>query len=67
MWPTIRWGLLGMILVALLSLPASAQLTLTSSGSNQYGGGVPLVSCASTGIYDLSNVCNDIYFIGGLK
>lgn len=31
------------------------------------GSGAPLVSCASTGIFDLSNVCNDIYFIGTLK
>lgn len=29
--------------------------------------GPPLVSCASTGIFNLSNVCNDIYFIGALK
>ena len=28
---------------------------------------VPLVPCTSTGIYDLSNTCNDIYFIGALK
>lgn len=27
----------------------------------------PPVGCASTGILDLSNVCNDIYFIGALK
>lgn len=27
----------------------------------------PLVPCTSTGIFDLGNVCNDIYFIGGLK
>jgi hypothetical protein len=26
-----------------------------------------LVSCASTGIFNLSNVCNDVYFIGALK
>jgi hypothetical protein len=31
------------------------------------GGGAPLVSCPSTGIYNLANVCNDIYFIGALK
>jgi len=23
--------------------------------------------CTSTGVYDLSNTCNDIYFIGALK
>jgi len=27
----------------------------------------PATPCNSTGIYDLSNVCNDIYFIGALK
>lgn len=27
----------------------------------------PLTPCTSTGIYDLSNVCNDIYFIGALR
>lgn len=27
----------------------------------------PLTPCTSTGIYDLGNVCNDIYFIGALK
>jgi len=30
-------------------------------------GSAPPSSCASTGIYDLSNVCNDVYFIGALK
>lgn len=29
--------------------------------------GPPPVSCASTGIFDLSNVCNDVYFLGALK
>jgi hypothetical protein len=29
--------------------------------------GPPPVTCASTGVFDLSNVCNDIYFIGALK
>ena len=33
------------------------------------GGGsfTPPVPCTSTGIFNLSNVCNDIYFIGALK
>jgi hypothetical protein len=31
------------------------------------GGSAPPVSCASTGIFNLGNVCNDIYFIGALK
>jgi hypothetical protein len=33
------------------------------------GGSVapPPTGCASTGIFDLSNTCNDIYFIGALR
>lgn len=31
------------------------------------GPGQALTPCVSTGIYDLSNTCNDIYFIGALK
>jgi hypothetical protein len=33
------------------------------------GGGTvtPLTPCTSTGIFDLSNTCNDIYFIGAMK
>jgi hypothetical protein len=27
----------------------------------------PETGCVATGVFDLSNVCNDIYFIGGLK
>lgn len=27
----------------------------------------PITSCASTGTFNLSNVCNDVYFIGALK
>jgi len=27
----------------------------------------PVTPCPSTGIFDLSNTCNDIYFIGALK
>lgn len=26
-----------------------------------------VTTCASTGIFNLGNVCNDIYFIGALK
>lgn len=39
-------------------------------GSISKGSGTPTpppVGCPSTGIFDLSNVCNDIYFIGALK
>ena len=44
-------------------------------GINQFDGGMsnsgapaaPLTPCTSTGIFDLSNTCNDIYFIGALK
>jgi hypothetical protein len=31
------------------------------------GSGPPPVTCASTGVFNLNNVCNDIYFIGALK
>ena len=31
------------------------------------GSGPPPTQCASTGIFNLGNVCNDIYFIGALK
>lgn len=41
--------------------------TLLHVGDSNGNGGAPLTPCASTGIYDLSNVCNDIYFIGALK
>ena len=34
----------------------------------QSGSGVPPPTpCVSTGVFDLSNVCNDIYFIGALR
>lgn len=58
---------------------ASAWLMLTGAkaviGSQRaviFGGTVqvvapPLTPCVSTGIYNLANVCNDIYFIGALK
>lgn len=38
-------------------------------GSISKGAGTPTppTTCASTGIFNLSNVCNDIYFIGALK
>jgi hypothetical protein len=29
--------------------------------------GSPPSGCASTGIFNLGNVCNDIYFIGALR
>lgn len=68
MWPITRLAALAVLLVLGALAPSSAQLTLTGSGSNQYGaGGAPPVTCASTGVYDLSNVCNDIYFIGALR
>jgi hypothetical protein len=35
-------------------------------GKHSSASSPPLTSCPSTGIYDLSNTCNDIYFIGGL-
>ena len=27
----------------------------------------PLTPCTSTGVFNLANTCNDIYFIGALK
>lgn len=39
---------------------------LGSMGKKGAGGGGGS-SCASTGIFDLSNVCNDVYFIGAMK
>ena len=60
----LRWAI---VLLALAAIPASAQLLTTGVGPGSFGGGTPLVPCTSTGIYDLSNVCNDIYFIGALK
>lgn len=53
--------------LALASVPAAAQLLTTNVGPGSFGGSAVLVSCPSTGIYDLSNTCNDIYFIGALK
>lgn len=38
---------------------------LGAAGSKGSNGTAP--GCASTGIFNLSNVCNDIYFIGALK
>jgi len=31
------------------------------------GAAPPPTTCASTGIFNLSNVCNDVYFIGAMK
>lgn len=46
----------------LLASVAYAQLSQTGAGSKA-GGGAPLVPCTSTGIYNLNNVCNDIYLL----
>lgn len=54
-------------LLVLLGLSApSAQLSLMGVGPVT-NGSVVLTPCNSTGVYDLSNVCNDIYFLGALK
>lgn len=66
------------LLIAALSLIASAArsdgIGPGAFGQNTFGGIgqptgtiTPPTGCASTGIFDLSNTCNDIYFIGALK
>jgi hypothetical protein len=63
------------IIVAILSFFATgytlAQFNPCSIGVPGFCGratsGPPPTPCTSTGIYDLSNTCNDIYFIGALK
>jgi hypothetical protein len=41
---------------------------INGPGVTTPGGSItPPVGCASTGIFDLNNVCNDVYFIGALK
>lgn len=62
------------IIVIILSFFATgyalAQFSPCSIGMPGFcgrGASAPLTPCTSTGIYDLSNTCNDIYFIGALK
>ncbi len=57
----LKWA----IILALLASPAHSQLTTTFVGPGSSKGASALVSCASTGILNLSNVCNDIYFLNG--
>lgn len=52
-------------IAAALALTPEQQIILFGGNSSATGGGA--TPCTSTGIYDLSNVCNDIYFIGALK
>lgn len=65
------------VFALLASLAAAQAFGLSKEGlmfgklgaisNKKTGGGGGGSSCASTGIFDLSNVCNDIYFIGALK
>lgn len=41
---------------------------INGPGVTTPGGAItPPSGCASTGVFDLNNVCNDVYFIGALK
>lgn len=53
---------IALLIAALFVGLAHAQIGLP------WPGGVaapPLVGCASTGVFDLNNVCNDIYLLTG--
>ncbi len=62
-------GWLTMVLIALgilaaHAMPVNQQIIIfggQSSASGSSGGG----GCASTGVFDISNVCNDIYLLTG--
>lgn len=58
--------ILTMLFLSILIAGANAQgfIHLGGPGGGGGGGGT---TCPSTGIFDLSNTCNDIYFIGALK
>ena len=62
-WLSIALLLAG--IAAAWAMPPSQQIIMFGKGSS--ASSPPLISCASTGIYNLSNTCNDIYFIGALK
>lgn len=68
------------LIIILLVLSGAAYAQFNKCGSGFCPGGIfgpgfpppggsitPPVGCASTGIFDLSEVCNDVYFIGALK
>jgi hypothetical protein len=59
--PILKW----LIPFFLLASAASAQLMMTGYGPSGAGGGGS--GCTMNGKFDLTNTCNDIYFIGGLK
>lgn len=58
-----------LLIAALLLLAAAgarAQLSMVGIGPADNGAaGPPPVSCASTGTFDLSNTCNDVYLLTG--
>jgi len=54
--------------VLALVLAALAGTSRADTGITIFiGVGTPPVGCASTGVFDLSNTCNDVYFIGVLQ
>lgn len=59
------FALLGLGIAAARAISPGEQIIIL--GTQSSASNVPLTPCTSTGVYDLSNVCNDIYFIGALK
>ena len=52
-------------IAAAWAIPPSQQIIMFGQGSS--ASSPPVTPCTSTGIFNLGNVCNDIYFIGALK
>jgi len=61
----IAIGLMILGVVAAKAIPPEQQIIMF--GGQSAASNPPLVPCTSTGIFNLNNVCNDIYFIGALK
>jgi len=47
------------------AIPMSQQIIIFNGGSSASGSGG--AGCTMNGIFDLTNTCNDIYFIGALR
>ncbi len=59
---------LAIALALLVAAVSMSRATLLDTGIGPATNGVVVLTpCTSTGIYDLSNTCNDIYFLGALK